>query len=479
MWRYLALIAFCASAPSVLSQDDVVQLRVLGGPQDDRGHRITVMQDGGILLTGTTNSTTDDTNHAWVIRMDSNAQVLWSTTIEDAPLLQALDAVEHDDGSMTVMGMRYASAADGYDWGWYRLNADGTVGSATSWGTSSWDLPTRCLKRQDSLWTIGTTYDSGNGDVQWVRHDWTGEAWSFTDSGLMGESPIEEVTADALFRQDTLVVAATLSPGAGGQAQMTAWQPSSEAVLWQYTSSFPFPTEAVAMDASDAGVLLLMNVEIEEGDRLAFTHLDWDGNVLLEHIPGSGFDIQGRGIQWYSPTDFATAARSDQLGSGGGEVLFSRWSSSGGVWQGGPSFGTPWDENVEHLKRDASGRMWLLGSTDGYSNGRDDYYLLGLPNADVGGYVTEGEPAVSDSALVVPFEVEFTDWVIAPNPARDIAQLQGAGPQDAWELFDSMGRLVKQGVGPLLEVQGLPAGRYWLSMALSGRVGILPLQIQH
>ncbi|MGY8941749.1 MAG: hypothetical protein ACKVJH_06930, partial [Flavobacteriales bacterium] len=253
MWRYLALIAFCASAPSVLSQDDVVQLRVLGGPQDDRGHRITVMQDGGILLTGTTNSTTDDTNHAWVIRMDSNAQVLWSTTIEDAPLLQALDAVEHDDGSITVMGMRYASAADGYDWGWYRLNADGTAGSATSWGTSSWDLPTRCLKRQDSLWTIGTTYDSGNGDVQWVRHDWTGEAWSFTDSGLMGESPIEEVTADALFRQDTLVVAATLAPGASGQAQMTAWQPSSDGVLWQYTSSFPFPTEAVAMDASDAG----------------------------------------------------------------------------------------------------------------------------------------------------------------------------------------------------------------------------------
>ena len=93
--------------------------------------------------------------------------------------------------------------------------------------------------------------------------------------------------------------------------------------------------------------------------------------------------------------------------------------------------------------------------------------------------MTEGEPAVSDSALVVPFEVEFTDWVIAPNPARDIAQLQGAGPQDAWELFDSMGRLVKQGVGPLLEVQGLPAGRYWLSMALNGRVGVLPLQIQH
>jgi hypothetical protein len=480
MQRIAVLIGcwVCALASSAQDVDSVL-MHVFGGPQDDRGARITLLEGGDLLLTGTTNSTTASENHAWILRVDSNAQTIWSTTVEDDPLLQAVDAIEHSNGSLTILGMRYANPADGYDWGWYHLSSEGGLTGTTTWGSSSWDLPVRCWNRNDTMWTLGTSYATGNGDIRWMQHGEGNEAWSNVNSGEIHATAVEEIAVDGVWTGDTLVVASTLV-SAANRARVDAFKPGTDELLWTYESSWEEPTEAVAMDASDSGVLLLMNVVTADGDRLAFAHFALDGTLLLENIPGSGFDIQGRSIHWYSPTDFATVAWTEQLGLGGEEVLFSRWSSNGGFWQGGPSFGSPWDDAVNHMEQDASGRLWFLGRTDGYSNGRDDFYLLGLPDADVGGYVFDEEIFVGDSALTIPDAMRTQPLRIAPNPARQWAEVIGWNAQDAWMLVDFSGRSVRTGMGFQVSVEGLPPGTYYWIGEASGTaksMRAIPIQV--
>jgi hypothetical protein len=466
MKRIGAFFAFGLLGIRALAQDpDVVQVWAFGGPQEDRGTRITLLEEGDILLSGTTNSTSVSENHAWLLRLNSSGQTLWSTTVEDAPLLQAVDAVEHNNGNLTLLGMRYANPADGYDWGWYHLASDGELISTTTWGSPQWDLPLRCWNRNETLWTLGTSYNSGNGDVLWMQHvQDDNEEWVFSDSGLVFATESEEVATDGLWVGDTLVVASTSVTS--NRALINAVLPASEELIWSYESSWDDATEAVAMDVGESGILLLMNVSTEDGSRLAFAHFSLDGTLLLEYIPGSGFNIQGRSIHWYNANDFATVASTEELGAGGEEVLFSRWSSNNGAWLGGPSFGSPGDDSVSHLERDASGRFWVLGRSNGYSNGRDDFYLLRLPNAEIGEYVFDEEIIVGDSALSLPLQDAQKPLQIAPNPATSFVEVIGWGFRDSWQLLDSNGRLICSGEGPTVNVMGLESGTYfWVGHA--------------
>ncbi|HBP44385.1 MAG TPA: hypothetical protein DD635_00665, partial [Flavobacteriales bacterium] len=136
-----------------------------GGQRDDRGLRLVELVNGEVLALCTTNSTTDEEPHAWLHRFDSLVNLVWDATISDSPLLQPVDVVEHGSGFMTVLGMRYASASAAYDWGWYTLDSSGNPISETQWGSEAWDIPARILERNDSLWSVGTTYATGSSDI--------------------------------------------------------------------------------------------------------------------------------------------------------------------------------------------------------------------------------------------------------------------------------------------------------------------------
>ena len=91
----------------------------------------------------------------------------------------------------------------------------------------------------------------------------------------------------------------------------------------------------------DSTVVMLFNADTPDGMRLGFACLNLR-DTLLQTIPGSG-ECGGRRYCVVRINNFATVAATSELGLGEGEWLFSRWTD-GGVWQGGPTFGTQWDE---------------------------------------------------------------------------------------------------------------------------------------
>ena len=70
-----------------------------------RGLRLVELTNGDVLTLSVSNSTTDDQPRAWLHRYDASVQSLWQATLADEPLLQPVDAVEHGNGLITVLGM--------------------------------------------------------------------------------------------------------------------------------------------------------------------------------------------------------------------------------------------------------------------------------------------------------------------------------------------------------------------------------------
>jgi len=287
------------------------------------------------------------------------------------------------------------------------------------------------------------------------------DGWILSDASTFG-SDEEEVITDALIVGDTLFVSAN-RPGPQ-RAQLSAYDLGTEETVWSFVSTWDDPTLSVALDSRNETLAALMNVETEEGTRLAFACFSVGGDTLLEKIPGSGVDVESFDLQWYSDTDFATISMTEDLGLGGEELLFSRWSAVTGAWQGGPTFGTQWDERPACMLHDAFSRIWILGRTDGYSNGRDDVYLLQLLDASVGDYYGNVETSISDVSLSTPPGLlpEESVWQVVPNPVSGVFEIRGHQPGQRWKVMDASGRIIAEGSENHADASQWPEGMVWM-----------------
>jgi len=167
------------------AQSDTVLVKIIGGQQDDRGVKLIPLSNGDVLMLSSTNSTSSGMPHAWVHRLDSTLEVVWQMTIADDPLIQPVDAVELTNGNLSVLGMRYGGVENAYDWGGYTLDSAGNMLSEWQWGTEAWDIPTRIIERNDTLWSIGKTFASGAGDVAILGHVWSENQWSLVSEAVI------------------------------------------------------------------------------------------------------------------------------------------------------------------------------------------------------------------------------------------------------------------------------------------------------
>ena len=443
------------------AQIDAVEVRVYGGQRDDRGLRLVELANGDVLALSSSNSTTDEEPHAWIHRFDSLVNPVWNATVSDTPLLQPVDAVEHGVGFITVLGVRYANASAAYDWGWYTLDAVGNSISEMQWGSDAWDIPARLLQRNDSLWSVGTTYATGGGDVHVTLHTWNEDGWLFDNAWSWDSGETEEVT-DAAFIAGSIAV----STSAGDQAHCTVFDALDGNVQWSYAPPFDSPTMAKAVDVQDSTVVMLFNADTQDGMRLGFSCFNLQGDTLLQTIPGSGVDVAGEDIAWYGSNNFGTIAATSDLGLGEGEWLFSRWTD-GGVWQGGPTFGTQWNEIPAAILHASDGRLWMLGSTDGYSNGRDDVYLVVAPSPQVGNIetVTNVQVDIGEDAVAVEEWSRVQPLAVYPHPVRSSFTVANAPAGSRWSLSDAAGRVVLDGHGETGNTSGLRPGVYVLQVS--------------
>lgn len=102
----------------VTPQGDMLWERTIGGSNFDVGRSISKTQDGGLLISGSSRSSdgliteNKGQNDAWVLKLNSNADITWQKTIGGSEIDFGFDAVELNDQSVIVIGESSSNNGD-------------------------------------------------------------------------------------------------------------------------------------------------------------------------------------------------------------------------------------------------------------------------------------------------------------------------------------------------------------------------------
>src|SRR6185436_5727124 len=110
------------------SNADTLWTRTFGGSGEDIANSIIQLQDGGFIFTGSTDSYGLGGNDVYVIRMDSNGDTLWTRTLGGADDDKGYCIIQTADGGYAIAG---SSSSFGTGHSFYLARLD-------SLGNSTW-----------------------------------------------------------------------------------------------------------------------------------------------------------------------------------------------------------------------------------------------------------------------------------------------------------------------------------------------------
>jgi len=188
----------------------------LGGDYDDFGKAIQVLDDGGFIIVGSTSSYSVGGYDVWLIRTDSDGNVLWTKTFGGGEHDYGYYVQQTSDGGFIIVGSTESSGEGGCDLLLIKTDSNGDKIWEKTFGGLENDVGYCVQQSSDGgfiivgytesfgsgnrdLWLLKT---NANGDIVWEK-TYGGEEW---DEGL---SVIQ--TADGGF----IITGATSSFGAG------------------------------------------------------------------------------------------------------------------------------------------------------------------------------------------------------------------------------------------------------------------------
>jgi len=161
--------------------------KTYGGLKHDEAHSITRIPSGGFIIAGVTNSFGFGYFDAWLIRIDSNGNMLWSRTYGGAGNEELWSVIVTSDGGFAAAGWTTSFGAGAGDFWLIKTDASGNVEWNKTYGGKNFEAAT-CLKQtQDGGFVlVGYTYSYGAGgsDIWLIKTDKYGNAqWNMTYGG--------------------------------------------------------------------------------------------------------------------------------------------------------------------------------------------------------------------------------------------------------------------------------------------------------
>jgi len=160
------------------SAGDTVWTRTLGGKGDDDASAINVTDDGGYIITGSTDSDDGDitdkrrnsNKDLWVIKLDGSGHITWSKTFGGSASEAGYSVTGTPDGGYLLAGATNSNNGDvegnngGTDVWVVKLDNLGQKQWAKTYGGSSWDEAHSIIATNEGYVLSGLTY-SNDGDV--------------------------------------------------------------------------------------------------------------------------------------------------------------------------------------------------------------------------------------------------------------------------------------------------------------------------
>lgn len=336
------------------SQQNLLWSKSYGGTQDDYGLFLMQTMDSCLLLTGITRSFGAGSDDALVVKTDKDGNVLWSKAIGGTSNENLLRSIENANGSFTFSGYTASTGSGGGDMLLLSMDADGDTLWTKTYGGSVYDGGICVNHTSDNGYIFsGRVYSYGTGfrDVCLLKTDSVGNVQWFNTYG-------------GIYTEEGMFVLQTLD---GGYIVTGATE--------TFTATGIFDVYTVKTDA----VGNMQWSKTYSGDMI-------DASYFILEYPDSSLTILGftDSYNFQSPR-FTSELPPHVLGADSSNVLMFRIDNDGNVIWARAFGGGYLDEAYSVIPSDSGGYV-LAAYSESFSNTDSaDIYLLNvdsLGNAD-------------------------------------------------------------------------------------------------
>ncbi len=460
----------------------IAEVRTYGGAFFDEGRQILETEDGYIMV-GTTSSVQNGNSDISVIRINEDLTVLWSAEYGGIGVDEGRSICKRSEGGFFVLGRTTFGQFGGYDMVLYAIDDAGNEEWVKYYGGSDWDFPVKIAAGLNSYFIGGTSYgdDFGGKDQVLIEIDGEGNELNNTIYDIFPSGEMR----DMLWYEGFVYTIGTRTGigGSGNSEGVIRKLEENGSVVWQdvrdstqffglaLTASIFGVTGAFGMsDVTQSGTidLFVVHYNPEDGSE------NWS---FWANTPDAG-NQYARAIVWGND-EVLSASQTDLYGDGGYGALVVRNYFDGGFYIGGSIFGGSQDDEPNSMIKDSQGRIVILGKTNSYGSGSDDFYLVRTPDEDITNDYELNLIEFFDVIVTGIDETEQAEFLAPyPNPAEHTIYLPEAANTKYWSLYSVLGVPVSSGIGRTVDVGNLPSGTYLLKWGNDAGFTVSKVRVQ-
>ena len=416
------------------SNGDTIWTKTYGGDSYDVGYCVQETSDGGYIIVGYTYSFGAGESDVYLIKTDSNGNVLWTKTFGGASYDMGYSVQETSDGGYVITGYTDSFGAGGSDVYLIKTDSNGNIAWTRTYGGSSSEAGYSVRKTPDGGYIIaGYTYSFGSGwdDVYLIKTDSNGDTlWTKTYGGSVADGGKKvEVTPDGGY----IIAGYTESYGAGDADIYLIKTDSIGDTVWTKTyGGENYEISEAVYVTSDRGYIIAGYTEsYGEGDfDIYLIKTDSVGDTIwTKTYGGDSTDVSFSVIE-SSDGGYVVAGYTKSYGSGGADVYLLKIKgvvlstpNGGELWAGGENHYIEFEcfyPGVDHLR--------LTYSTDG---GNTYPYLIedNIPPTEI--WYSWTTPAINSSECRIKVQaISATGDTVAEDISNSNFTIDSESPSE-------------------------------------------------
>jgi hypothetical protein len=425
---------------------DTLWTQTYGGDSWETGLCVQQTDDGGCIITGTTQSYGAGGDDVYLIKTDASGNEVWSQTFGGSDSDYGRSVQQTSGGGYIIAGYTGSYGTGSDDVYLIKTDASGNEVWSQTFGGSDQEWGMSGQQTFDGGYIIaGSTqsYGAGSWDVYLIKADASGnEVWSQTFGGSdddMGHSV--QQTSDGGY----IIAGETGSYGAGGDDVYLIKTDTSGNEEWNQTfGGSGFEGGWSTRQTEDGGYVIggLTDSYGAGGPDFYLIKTDALGSEEWSKTFGGSSNEWGTSVQQTSGGGYIIAGQTQSYGVGGDIYLIKTDASGNEVWS--QTFGGSGYEHGWSVQQTSDGGYIIAGNTSSYGAGPGDVYLVrvapetavnrlfGIPpeveilTAPSGYSLSQNYPNPFNPVTTISFELPRADvvrLVIYDINGREVAEL--------------------------------------------------------
>ena len=372
--------------------------KTYGGTDTDGARCIEQTGDGGYVVAGYTSSSAAGENDLWLLKLDNNGDAAWQKTYGDSGNDYPVCIQQTTEGGYIVAATTYSYGAGESDIWVLKLDSEGDILWEKTFGASGNDYAAFIQQTSEGGYIlVGNTSSFGVGDsdiwlIKLTTEGYIAMQKTYGGTGFDWAFCIRQ-TSDLGY----IIAGETFSFGAGRNDVWLLKLDWKGDIGWQKSyggGEFDWPS-CVQVTTGGGYIVAASTLSFGAGeDDIWVLLLDSEGDISWQKTYGAdGFDWP-RCAQETTDGGYVVAGGTYSFGGGEDDLWLLKLNSSGEVsWQ--KAYGGTDSDCANWLRQTADGGYVLAGTTASFGAGEDDLWAVKL---DASGGI--GALSVTDTNVV-------------------------------------------------------------------------------